>query len=198
MPTQMFRRRLLAIIGQACFLWLSTEPFHVYDVRADPSENDDLSSRFIDFEKTATNRLITLAKTRVDVPSNDPSGSHAAWEACGGVCAWKKSNSTTVAAPRGRFNGGTLATHPHRPPHIVFVLVDDLGYSDVGYQSSWQRNATPTIDHLANNGVVLTRYYSAWVSPLMLASSLGEYRSTHPFGDLAVLRTREGKFADGP
>ena len=39
-----------------------------------------------------------------------------------------------------------------RPPHIVFVLVDDLGFHGVGYRN--RDLHTPTIDALAASGVI--------------------------------------------
>lgn len=42
-------------------------------------------------------------------------------------------------------------------PHILFLLVDDLGWSDVGFHGSKIR--TPNIDKLANAGVILDNYY---------------------------------------
>ena len=42
-------------------------------------------------------------------------------------------------------------------PHILFVLVDDLGWSDVGFHGS--KIKTPNIDRLAGEGVVLDNYY---------------------------------------
>ena len=47
-----------------------------------------------------------------------------------------------------------------KPPNVVFFLVDDLGYKDVGcYGSSFYD--TPNIDELAEEGVVFTDAYSA-------------------------------------
>ncbi|XP_071484505.1 arylsulfatase B-like [Diadema antillarum] len=42
-------------------------------------------------------------------------------------------------------------------PHIVFVLADDLGFSDIGYHDSEIR--TPNLDRLAAGGVKLENYY---------------------------------------
>uniref|UniRef100_A0A3Q2Z7K9 Sulfatase N-terminal domain-containing protein n=1 Tax=Hippocampus comes TaxID=109280 RepID=A0A3Q2Z7K9_HIPCM len=47
------------------------------------------------------------------------------------------------------------------PPHIVFILVDDQGFRDVGYHGSEIK--TPTLDRLAAQGVKLENYY---VQPL--------------------------------
>ncbi|BFZ20541.1 hypothetical protein BsWGS_23580 [Bradybaena similaris] len=42
-------------------------------------------------------------------------------------------------------------------PNIVFIMVDDLGYNDVGYHRSHIR--TPEIDRLSRQGVRLENYY---------------------------------------
>ncbi|XP_058424010.1 arylsulfatase B isoform X2 [Diceros bicornis minor] len=45
-----------------------------------------------------------------------------------------------------------------RPPHLVFVLADDLGWNDVGFHGS--RIRTPRLDALAAGGVLLDNYYA--------------------------------------
>ena len=45
-------------------------------------------------------------------------------------------------------------------PHIVFFLVDDMGWNDIGYQSTDIPLATPFMDELASTGVKLDKYYS--------------------------------------
>lgn len=46
-------------------------------------------------------------------------------------------------------------------PNIVFVLVDDLGYSDVAYTGHKLNLNTPNIDKLAKSGMVFTNAYAA-------------------------------------
>ncbi|XP_077999968.1 arylsulfatase I-like [Glandiceps talaboti] len=55
-------------------------------------------------------------------------------------------------------NPVTLVTASTRP-HIIFILADDLGWSDVGYHGSIIK--TPNIDRLAAEGVKLENYYAA-------------------------------------
>ena len=45
-------------------------------------------------------------------------------------------------------------------PNVVFVLVDNLGYGDIGCFGS-TKHRTPNIDRLASEGVRLTSFYSA-------------------------------------
>ena len=47
-----------------------------------------------------------------------------------------------------------------RQPNIIFILVDDLGFNDVGYHGEGgSALTTPTIDRLAMEGVRLENYY---------------------------------------
>ena len=45
-------------------------------------------------------------------------------------------------------------------PHIVYVLFDDMGWNDIGYQSTDMAALTPVLSDLAENGVKLTQYYT--------------------------------------
>jgi hypothetical protein len=56
--------------------------------------------------------------------------------------------------------GASAATNATAPPHIVFSLVDDLGWNDVGFHDSFSQISTPKIDALvATEGVELSQYY---------------------------------------
>src|ERR1700744_981880 len=54
------------------------------------------------------------------------------------------------AAPRG-------SAQPR--PNIIFILADDLGYGDVGYQGQ-QKIHTPNIDRMAADGMRFTYCYA--------------------------------------
>ena len=67
-------------------------------------------------------------------------------------------------------------TAQERPPNIVFFLVDDLGWSDIGvFGSSFYE--TPNIDGLAEQGVRFTNAYAAAhvCSPTRAALMTGKY-----------------------
>src|SRR5205814_8812466 len=63
-----------------------------------------------------------------------------------------------------------------RPPNIVFILADDLGYADVGFdgRKEW---ATPNLDRLASQGTIFRRWYTAAVvcAPSRAAFLTGRY-----------------------
>ena len=58
-----------------------------------------------------------------------------------------------------------------RPPHIVFVMSDDMGWNDYSIHGSKQCN-TPHIDRLSNSGVILNNYYVTSVCSPSRASFL--------------------------
>lgn len=62
-----------------------------------------------------------------------------------------------------------------RPPNVIFIYCDDLGYGDVGVYGSQIR--TPNIDRMAAEGVRFTQFYSAnpVCSPSRAALLTGRY-----------------------
>src|SRR6476620_1154027 len=65
----------------------------------------------------------------------------------------------------------TLATAAEpKPPHIVFVLADDLGPGDLGCYGGTVA-PTPQIDRMAAEGMRFTQYYSA--APICSPSRVG-------------------------
>ena len=58
----------------------------------------------------------------------------------------------TAAAAGAGSNGS-------KSPHLVFVMADDLGWSNVGYHNSHAMTLTPRIDRLVGEGIELDRHY---------------------------------------
>ena len=56
----------------------------------------------------------------------------------------------------GSCQQGTVSEKPGFKPNIVFVLADDLGWADVGYNGATFYE-TPNIDRLASEGIVFNR-----------------------------------------
>merc|ERR1719440_1326613 len=68
---------------------------------------------------------------------------------------------------------GVWAATPQHP-HILLVVMDDLGWDDVGFRSHQIR--TPNIDRLAAGGRILNQYYVQSVcSPSRAAFQTGRY-----------------------
>ncbi len=74
-----------------------------------------------------------------------------------------------LSLPRDR--GEVQPAEPVKPPNIIFILCDDLGYGDVGVFHQLARAErkdpqipsfkTPNIDAMANKGIKLTQHYCA-------------------------------------
>ncbi|HEX8522055.1 MAG TPA: sulfatase-like hydrolase/transferase [Tepidisphaeraceae bacterium] len=68
--------------------------------------------------------------------------------------------------------GATTASS--RPPNVVLIVADDLGWNAVGYHNGFVR--TPNIDRIAHQGVELDRFYvSPMCSPTRAGLMTGRY-----------------------
>ncbi|MEL7336061.1 MAG: sulfatase-like hydrolase/transferase, partial [Planctomycetota bacterium] len=66
--------------------------------------------------------------------------------------------STTLSP--SRVTAEEVATESVTPPNIVFLLVDDLGWADLGYNGS-RFHKTPNINALAESGMRFNQGYAA-------------------------------------
>ncbi|MFM1920049.1 MAG: Arylsulfatase [Candidatus Hydrogenedentota bacterium] len=84
------------------------------------------------------------------------------------------------------------AQQPH--PNIVFILVDDQGWNDIGYHNEEIR--TPTLDRLAREGVELDAHYvQPQCTPTRVALLTGRYPSR--FGPHCMTASNDPAFPIG-
>jgi arylsulfatase B len=76
------------------------------------------------------------------------------------------------------------------PPHIVYIVADDLGTFDVPFTGSGSEVVTPTLSALAADGLVLDSYY---VQPLCTPSRSSFMTGRHP----VQLGLQHGVIRDG-
>ena len=50
-------------------------------------------------------------------------------------------------------------TPPRRPPNVLFIMADDLGYNEVGLYGQ-DKIRTPSIDRIGREGMRFTQHYS--------------------------------------
>lgn len=98
-------------------------------------------------------------------------------------------------AARGALSGESDLALEERRPNIVFVLVDDLGWRDVGYMGS-SYYETPNIDRLARQGMVFTAAYSNApnCAPTRASLMTGQYGPRH--GIYTVGTSERGRTQD--
>ena len=67
-----------------------------------------------------------------------------------------------------------------KPPNIVFIMADDLGWADVGFNGN-EFYETPNIDQLASQGMVFHRFYpsAANCAPTRASLLTGMYSPRH-------------------
>ncbi len=73
-----------------------------------------------------------------------------------------------------------------QPPHIVYILADDLGWKDVGYHGGGAR--TPNLDRLAREGARLEKFYTLpYSTPTRAALMTGRYPMRYGLQTLSIL-----------
>jgi arylsulfatase A len=63
--------------------------------------------------------------------------------------------NVTAATPEKTAKPG-----PARPPNLILILVDDMGYGDVSPFNPNTRNRTPNLERMAREGMKLTSFYA--------------------------------------
>ncbi len=79
---------------------------------------------------------------------------------------------------------------PARQPNILFILIDDMGYADLSLTGN-KLVATPNIDALARDGMVMTQFYDA--APICSPSRAGFMTGRFPARDRFVTYIHDRK-----
>ncbi|GAB1453443.1 hypothetical protein MASR2M47_34990 [Draconibacterium sp.] len=72
------------------------------------------------------------------------------------------------------------AKNAETKPNIVFILIDDMGWTDVGFMGA-KYYETPNIDKLAKSGMIFTQAYASAANCAPTRASLlsGQYNPRH-------------------
>jgi hypothetical protein len=101
---------------------------------------------------TFLNKKTTYWRSQYGEPEiADTTYTKSVWNSKGGVYPWIDDTSSREIAQKYSHSAA---------PNIVIFLVDDWGYNDIGYRSTYMNWTTPNIDKLANNGIKLGNYYT--------------------------------------
>jgi arylsulfatase A-like enzyme len=81
-------------------------------------------------------------------------------------------------------------------PNVLFILIDDMGYGDLSVAGN-NKVATPNIDKLASEGLLMTQFYDA--APICSASRAGFFTGQFPArnGFVTYINTRAGNARAG-
>ena len=75
------------------------------------------------------------------------------------IATYEQLDDAAHMAAKADYLASIARTAPQNAPDLVIILFDDLGYGDVGFTGN-QMIATPHMDKLAANGLVLENYYA--------------------------------------
>lgn len=91
------------------------------------------------------------------------------------ACSGSNGNDVTVTESNQK---SELNKELSQRKNILFILVDDLGYADIGAYNTKSFYETPNIDGLANSGVTFTQGYAA--NPVCSPSRVAIMTGKHP------------------
>jgi arylsulfatase B/arylsulfatase I/J len=156
-----------------------------HDTDTYTSAADALIDLSVDFNETVNvldednySDSLSLLRDRADYWSGqlsvitevDTSSNKNAFKKCGGICPWLDDGNEVEMKTVDQMYSTSNA------PNIVFVLIDDWGWNDAGYTSTYLSWTTPHIDKIAKEGVKLTNYYASFLcNPARSSLMTGRY-----------------------
>ncbi|CAN0131383.1 unnamed protein product [Scytosiphon promiscuus] len=130
-------------------------------------------------------RGLTAGRERAADPSANERADMAAFAGNAGSTA---SPATEKENADANENGNEIDTQYDEPkPNVFFILIDDMGWNDMGYQSMDMQAVTPNLNRMANSGIKLPHYYSqALCTPARAALMTGRYPIRYGFQYLLI------------
>ena len=129
----------------------------MFDLIVDPHESESThgDTTYDDVKLYMESRIPSYWVDAMVEPDNDDNTGQdiimQQWDNCHATCPWTLNTAM--------YEIEQIYSYP-KAPHIVFILVDDWGYNDVGYRSTSMTWTTPTINKLAGEGIILNNYFS--------------------------------------
>ena len=128
----------------------------LFDLASDPFEQTNLFDSAL-YASTAVSleaRLVEWQAVNIteDIQVDED---NALWRSAGGLVPWQD----FASPPPKPVRPTTVAQE--EAPNLVFFMLDDVGWNDVGYQeSTWIDFSTPHMDLLVSEGIHLTNHYT--------------------------------------
>lgn len=150
--------------------WIIESTDYLYNLDDDPYEDTNLA------ESSTYSSILTYFTSKHEywldyLATNDAPDSslcESTWDSLGGIGPWLESDFN----PRNITQKYTYED----APNIVFVLIDDWGYNDAGFRSTYLNWTTPTFDRLLSEGVLLENYNTYHIcSPSRAAFLTGRF-----------------------
>ena len=129
----------------------------MFDLFLDPTESESThsDSSYDDVKTYMESRIPSYWMAGMNQPDiTDNPGEDTVkgyWDKCRNICSWIENKEERAI---------DLKYIHKSAPNIVFVLVDDWGYNDVGFRSDSMSWTTPNIDKLAKEGIKLNNYFT--------------------------------------
>ena len=163
----------------------------LYDLRYDPTEEVNLMEEVLRsaalrsrYEVISASADSWLTKVGEEDSAYDPEAMLSAMEAANGFAPWR--NDTTKRLITQKYSYADA-------PNIIFIVVDDLGNNEIGYQSTYQSWVTPFIDSLAMGGIRLSNYYThEYCMPSRAALLTGRYGFRYGMQTIDLITTAGG------
>ncbi len=100
-----------------------------------------------------------------------------------------------LAMPRWASARTDAPARARRKPNIILILIDDLGWRDVGFMGS-RFYETPNVDRLASGGMIFTRAYANApnCAPTRACLMSGQYSPRHGVYTVGTSERGQGRF----